>query len=131
MPALGAAPQLWISPRQLPLPALSSLDPCALHLQPKGADRKQKTDREKMEKRTAQEKEKYQPSYETTILSECSPWPDVVYQVNSASSPSYNGSPSSFGLGEGYVHPLSFESSKVTTGADSFLSFLSVSSLLL
>uniref|UniRef100_A0A3Q4GWA0 Upstream-binding protein 1 n=1 Tax=Neolamprologus brichardi TaxID=32507 RepID=A0A3Q4GWA0_NEOBR len=38
---------------------------------PKGADRKQKTDREKMEKRTAQEKEKYQPSYDTTILSEC------------------------------------------------------------
>ena len=75
MPALGAAPQLWISPRQLPLPALSSLDPCALHLQPKGADRKQKTDREKMEKRTAQEKEKYQPSYETTILSEVSRGP--------------------------------------------------------
>uniref|UniRef100_A0A668AW50 Upstream-binding protein 1 n=1 Tax=Myripristis murdjan TaxID=586833 RepID=A0A668AW50_9TELE len=39
---------------------------------PKGADRKQKTDREKMEKRTAQEKEKYQPSYDTTILSEVS-----------------------------------------------------------
>ncbi|XP_059899310.1 upstream-binding protein 1 isoform X5 [Gadus macrocephalus] len=38
---------------------------------PKGADRKQKTDREKMEKRTALEKEKYQPSYDTTILSEC------------------------------------------------------------
>ncbi|XP_068940582.1 upstream-binding protein 1 isoform X3 [Petaurus breviceps papuanus] len=37
---------------------------------PKGADRKQKTDREKMEKRTAHEKEKYQPSYDTTILSE-------------------------------------------------------------
>ncbi|XP_051527371.1 upstream-binding protein 1-like isoform X2 [Myxocyprinus asiaticus] len=37
---------------------------------PKGADRKQKTDREKMEKRTAQEKEKYQLSYDTTILSE-------------------------------------------------------------
>ncbi|KAM9084930.1 transcription factor CP2-like protein 1 isoform 5-T5 [Megaptera novaeangliae] len=103
---------------------------------PKGADRKQKTDREKMEKRTAQEKEKYQPSYETTILSEgtantlcecssargknvcsvcsrrgiagsetCSPWPDVVYQVNSASSPSYNGSPNSFGLGEGNSSP--------------------------
>uniref|UniRef100_A0A7N9ALX5 Upstream-binding protein 1 n=1 Tax=Mastacembelus armatus TaxID=205130 RepID=A0A7N9ALX5_9TELE len=45
---------------------------------PKGADRKQKTDREKMEKRTAQEKEKYQPSYDTTILSEVSvPWFDV------------------------------------------------------
>ncbi|XP_043826822.1 upstream-binding protein 1-like [Dromiciops gliroides] len=36
---------------------------------PKGADRKQKADREKMEKRTAHEKEKYQPSYDTTILS--------------------------------------------------------------
>uniref|UniRef100_A0A2R8PB48 Transcription factor CP2 like 1 n=1 Tax=Callithrix jacchus TaxID=9483 RepID=A0A2R8PB48_CALJA len=72
---------------------------------PKGADRKQKTDREKMEKRTAQEKEKYQPSYETTILTECSPWPDVAYQVNSAPSPSYNGSPSSFGLGEGNTSP--------------------------
>ncbi|XP_075442456.1 upstream-binding protein 1 isoform X3 [Ascaphus truei] len=46
---------------------------------PKGADRKQKTDREKMEKRTAQEREKYQPSYETTILTECSPWPDTAY----------------------------------------------------
>lgn len=41
-----------------------------LHFQPKGADRKQKTDREKMEKRTPHEKEKYQPSYETTILTE-------------------------------------------------------------
>ena len=51
---------------------MSSLGPCALNLQPKGADRKQKTDREKMEKRTAHEKEKYQPSYETTILSEVS-----------------------------------------------------------
>ncbi|XP_047402956.1 transcription factor CP2-like protein 1 isoform X3 [Sciurus carolinensis] len=72
---------------------------------PKGADRKQKTDREKMEKRTAQEKEKYQPSYETTILTECSPWPDVAYQVNNAPSPSYNGSPNSFGLGEGNSSP--------------------------
>uniref|UniRef100_UPI0024444508 transcription factor CP2-like protein 1 n=1 Tax=Nyctereutes procyonoides TaxID=34880 RepID=UPI0024444508 len=71
----------------------------------KGADRKQKTDREKMEKITAQEKEKYQPSYETTILTECSPWPDKAYQVNSAPSPSYNGSPNSFGLGEGNSSP--------------------------
>uniref|UniRef100_A0A5G2R4D5 Transcription factor CP2 n=2 Tax=Sus scrofa TaxID=9823 RepID=A0A5G2R4D5_PIG len=46
---------------------------------PKGADRKQKTDREKMEKRTPHEKEKYQPSYETTILTECSPWPEITY----------------------------------------------------
>uniref|UniRef100_A0A8C5ANJ1 Transcription factor CP2 n=1 Tax=Gadus morhua TaxID=8049 RepID=A0A8C5ANJ1_GADMO len=39
---------------------------------PKGADRKQKTDREKMEKRAPQEREKYQSSYETTILTEVS-----------------------------------------------------------
>ncbi|KTF82232.1 hypothetical protein cypCar_00006269 [Cyprinus carpio] len=53
---------------------------------PKGADRKQKTDREKMEKRAPQEKEKYQPSYETTILTECSPWPEITY-VNNSPSP--------------------------------------------
>uniref|UniRef100_A0A674HZI9 Transcription factor CP2 like 1 n=1 Tax=Terrapene triunguis TaxID=2587831 RepID=A0A674HZI9_9SAUR len=70
---------------------------------PKGADRKQKTDREKMEKKTAQEKEKYQPSYDTTILTECSPWPDLPYQVSNAPSPSYNSSPNSFSLGDGYV----------------------------
>uniref|UniRef100_H2UMA9 Transcription factor CP2 n=1 Tax=Takifugu rubripes TaxID=31033 RepID=H2UMA9_TAKRU len=56
---------------------------------PKGADRKQKTDREKMEKRAPQEKEKYQPSYETTILTECSPWPEATY-VNNSPSPGFN-----------------------------------------
>ncbi|XP_059902353.1 transcription factor CP2 [Gadus macrocephalus] len=55
---------------------------------PKGADRKQKTDREKMEKRAPQEREKYQSSYETTILTECSPWPEVTYVSNSP-SPSF------------------------------------------
>ncbi|CAD7666437.1 unnamed protein product [Nyctereutes procyonoides] len=50
-------------------------------------------------------KKKYQPSSETTILTECSPWPDMAYQVNSAPSPSYNGSPNSFGLGEGNSSP--------------------------
>ncbi|XP_037746112.1 upstream-binding protein 1 isoform X4 [Chelonia mydas] len=55
---------------------------------PKGADRKQKTDREKMEKRTAHEKEKYQPSYDTTILTECSPWPDTPTAfVNNSPTP--------------------------------------------
>ncbi|XP_031950008.1 alpha-globin transcription factor CP2 isoform X2 [Corvus moneduloides] len=67
---------------------------------PKGADRKQKTDREKMEKRTPHEKEKYQPSYETTILTECSPWPEVTY-VPSAPSPGFNSSHSSFSIGDG------------------------------
>uniref|UniRef100_A0A8B9HAN8 Transcription factor CP2 n=1 Tax=Astyanax mexicanus TaxID=7994 RepID=A0A8B9HAN8_ASTMX len=56
---------------------------------PKGADRKQKTDREKMEKRAPQEKEKYQPSYETTILTECSPWPEATY-VNNSPSPGFS-----------------------------------------
>ncbi|KAL8558090.1 hypothetical protein ACOMHN_036749 [Nucella lapillus] len=37
---------------------------------PKGADRKHKTDREKMEKRSEAEKEKFQPSYECTVLTE-------------------------------------------------------------
>lgn len=37
---------------------------------PKGADRKHKTDRERMEKRSEAEKEKYQPSYECTVLIE-------------------------------------------------------------
>uniref|UniRef100_A0A8C5Q8E7 Transcription factor CP2 like 1 n=1 Tax=Leptobrachium leishanense TaxID=445787 RepID=A0A8C5Q8E7_9ANUR len=70
---------------------------------PKGADRKQKTDREKMEKRTSQEKEKYQSSYDTTILTECSPWPDLPYPQNSSSSPGYSSSPNSFSIGDGYV----------------------------
>uniref|UniRef100_A0A8C7AQR5 Upstream-binding protein 1 n=1 Tax=Neovison vison TaxID=452646 RepID=A0A8C7AQR5_NEOVI len=40
-----------------------------------------------MEKRTAHEKEKYQPSYDTTILTECSPWPDTpTAYVNSSPS---------------------------------------------
>ncbi|XP_053327229.1 transcription factor CP2-like protein 1 [Spea bombifrons] len=71
---------------------------------PKGADRKQKTDREKMEKRTALEKEKYQPSYDTTILTECSPWPDLPYPPNNSSS-SYSGSPTSFSIIDGNCSP--------------------------
>lgn len=51
-----------------PKPAESN--PSIPFWQPKGADRKQKTDREKIEKRTTQEREKYQPSYDTTILTE-------------------------------------------------------------
>ncbi|CAH2305049.1 transcription factor CP2 1 [Pelobates cultripes] len=72
---------------------------------PKGADRKQKTDREKMEKRTSQEKEKYQPSFDTTILTECSPWPDLPYPPNNSSSPGYSSSPNSFSIGDGNCSP--------------------------
>uniref|UniRef100_A0A673I0M0 Transcription factor CP2 n=1 Tax=Sinocyclocheilus rhinocerous TaxID=307959 RepID=A0A673I0M0_9TELE len=71
---------------------------------PKGADRKQKTDREKMEKRAPQEKEKYQHSYETTILTECSPWPEITY-VNNSPSPGFNSTHNSFPVNEGVVRP--------------------------
>nr|KAF6421488.1 upstream binding protein 1 [Molossus molossus] len=51
-----------------------------------------------MEKRTAHEKEKYQPSYDTTILTECSPWPDTptTYVNNSPSTaPTFTSPPQS------------------------------------
>uniref|UniRef100_A0A670HL91 Transcription factor CP2 n=1 Tax=Podarcis muralis TaxID=64176 RepID=A0A670HL91_PODMU len=76
----------------------------SVFIQPKGADRKQKTDREKMEKRTPHEKEKYQPSYETTILTECSPWPEITY-VNNVPSPGFSSSHSSFSISEGNGSP--------------------------
>ncbi|XP_053309391.1 transcription factor CP2-like protein 1 [Spea bombifrons] len=44
---------------------------------PKGADRKQKTDREKVEKRSALEREKFQTPCENTVLTECAPWPET------------------------------------------------------
>ncbi|XP_053281388.1 transcription factor CP2 isoform X3 [Pleuronectes platessa] len=72
---------------------------------PKGADRKQKTDREKMEKRAPQEKEKYQPSYETTILTECSPWPEVTYVSNSPSPGFISSTHNSFPVPEGNGSP--------------------------
>ncbi|NXV64903.1 TFCP2 factor, partial [Molothrus ater] len=37
---------------------------------PKGADRKLRTDREKVEKQPAAEREKFQPPYESTVLAE-------------------------------------------------------------
>ncbi|XP_061758593.1 transcription factor CP2 [Nerophis ophidion] len=87
---------------------------------PKGADRKQKTDREKMEKRAPQEKEKYQPSYETTILTECSPWPEVTY-VNNSPSPAFNSTPSSFPVAEGNTSPNHQAPEPVVQVADNLL----------
>ncbi|XP_051882496.1 transcription factor CP2-like protein 1 isoform X2 [Pristis pectinata] len=75
---------------------------------PKGADRKQKTDREKIEKRTNQEREKYQQSFETTVLVECSPWPDSSY-INCTSSIGYNTLPVSLSVCEGNSSPTSQE----------------------
>ncbi|KAH0629093.1 hypothetical protein JD844_010913 [Phrynosoma platyrhinos] len=95
--------------KQTSVECLTSCTPCinlteVYGFQPKGADRKQKTDREKMEKRTPHEKEKYQPSYETTILTECSPWPEITY-VNNVPSPGFSSSHSSFSISEGNGSP--------------------------
>ncbi|XP_055494707.1 transcription factor CP2-like protein 1 isoform X2 [Leucoraja erinacea] len=73
---------------------------------PKGADRKQKTDREKMEKRTIQEREKYRQSFGMTVLAECSPWPDSSY-VNCTSPMDYSTVPLSLGASDGNCSPTS------------------------
>ncbi|XP_032880706.1 transcription factor CP2-like protein 1 isoform X2 [Amblyraja radiata] len=76
----------------------------SVFVQPKGADRKQKTDREKMEKRTIQEREKYRQSFEMTVLAECSPWPDSCY-VNCTSSMGYSTVPLSLGVSDRNCSP--------------------------
>ncbi|XP_074652120.1 transcription factor CP2-like isoform X2 [Tubulanus polymorphus] len=48
---------------------------------PKGADRKHKTDRDKIEKINESEKKNYQPSYECTVLTEIPP--DQMYSMKS------------------------------------------------
>ncbi|XP_074080147.1 transcription factor CP2-like protein 1 isoform X2 [Macrotis lagotis] len=63
---------------------------------PKGADRKQKTDREKIEKQSPQEREKYQPAYETTVFTECSPWPETSTGLHASPSPPGLTAPHSF-----------------------------------
>ncbi|XP_034741506.1 transcription factor CP2-like protein 1 [Etheostoma cragini] len=65
---------------------------------PKGADRKLKTDREKIAKKAPQDREKYQPSQDNTLLRECSPWPDALtvtsHSSSSTPSPVYHSSTS-------------------------------------
>uniref|UniRef100_A0A8C3AH74 Transcription factor CP2 n=1 Tax=Cyclopterus lumpus TaxID=8103 RepID=A0A8C3AH74_CYCLU len=92
----------------------------SVFIQPKGADRKQKTDREKMEKRAPQEKEKYQPTYETTILTECCPWPEVTYVTTNSPSPGFNSTPNSFPVPEGNGSP-SHQPEPVVQVADNLL----------
>ncbi|XP_076023942.1 transcription factor CP2-like protein 1 isoform X2 [Genypterus blacodes] len=75
---------------------------------PKGADRKLKTDREKMDKKPLQDREKYQPSHDTTILTECPPWPDTLNIHSSSSStpsPVYHSSPTSCTFTDGNCSP--------------------------
>ncbi|XP_006799226.2 transcription factor CP2-like protein 1, partial [Neolamprologus brichardi] len=77
--------------------------------EPKGADRKLKTDREKIDKKTPQDREKYQPSHDTTLLKECSPWPDALnltsHSTSSTPSPIYHSSPTSCTFTEGNCSP--------------------------
>ncbi|XP_037543100.1 transcription factor CP2-like protein 1 [Nematolebias whitei] len=76
---------------------------------PKGADRKLKTDREKMEKKNPQDRDKYQPSHETTLLRECSPWPDALiltsHSCTSTPSPVYHSSPTTCSFPDGNCSP--------------------------
>ncbi|XP_051567063.1 transcription factor CP2-like protein 1 [Myxocyprinus asiaticus] len=74
---------------------------------PKGADRKLKTDREKIEKKSALDREKYQPSYKTTVLTECSSWPDApsVNSTRNTPSPGYHSSHTSYSFPEGNCSP--------------------------
>ncbi|KAA8577555.1 hypothetical protein FQN60_017474, partial [Etheostoma spectabile] len=60
---------------------------------PKGADRKLKTDREKIAKKAPQDRERYQPSQDNTLLRECSPWPDALTVTSHSSSSSSTPSP--------------------------------------
>ncbi|XP_019910358.1 transcription factor CP2-like protein 1 isoform X2 [Esox lucius] len=75
---------------------------------PKGADRKLKTDREKIDKKSHQDREKYQPSHETTMLTECSPWPDApnLSSTNSSLSPVCHTSPKSCSFNDGNSSPI-------------------------
>ncbi|XP_071328571.1 transcription factor CP2-like protein 1 isoform X3 [Trachinotus anak] len=77
---------------------------------PKGADRKLKTDKEKIDKKTLQDRDKYQPSHETTLLKECSPWPDALslsstHSSCSTPSPVYHSSPVSCSFTDGNCSP--------------------------
>ncbi|CAG11207.1 unnamed protein product, partial [Tetraodon nigroviridis] len=87
---------------------------------PKGADRKLKTDREKAEKKSPQDREKYQLSQDTTLLQECSPWPDAPSATvlngggrssSSSNNPSpvYHSSPTPCGFTDGNYSPTQQE----------------------
>ncbi|XP_014391652.1 PREDICTED: transcription factor CP2-like protein 1 isoform X3 [Myotis brandtii] len=62
---------------------------------PKGADRKLKTDREKVEKQPLHERDKYQAACESTVFVECSPWPEPSAEPHLPLSPQALTSPHS------------------------------------
>ncbi|XP_073672397.1 transcription factor CP2-like protein 1 [Paramisgurnus dabryanus] len=73
---------------------------CTFLLKPKGADRRLKNDQEKIEK-------KCQPSYKTTVLTECFLWPEApsINTTRNTPSPLYPSSPASYSFQEGNCSP--------------------------
>ncbi|XP_054162550.1 transcription factor CP2-like [Oppia nitens] len=72
---------------------------------PKGADRKHKTDREKMGKKPHSEQEKFQPSYDCTVFTDCSL--DSLFSFSAPASQSTSNTISSTD-----ANPKSIESNK-------------------
>ncbi|XP_057357426.1 transcription factor CP2-like protein 1 isoform X3 [Manis pentadactyla] len=66
-----------LSDKELPPEHLHSAGCLIKVFKPKGADRKLKTDREKIEKQPLHERDKYQTACESTVFVECSPWPEL------------------------------------------------------
>lgn len=64
------------SDKELPPEHLHSAGCLIKVFKPKGADRKLKTDREKIERQPLHERDKYQMACESTVFVECSPWPE-------------------------------------------------------
>uniref|UniRef100_A0A671F5W1 Grh/CP2 DB domain-containing protein n=1 Tax=Rhinolophus ferrumequinum TaxID=59479 RepID=A0A671F5W1_RHIFE len=64
------------SDKELPPEHLHSAGCLIKVFKPKGADRKLKTDREKIERQPLHERDKYQTACESTVFVECSPWPE-------------------------------------------------------
>ncbi|KAF4012557.1 hypothetical protein G4228_003003 [Cervus hanglu yarkandensis] len=75
------------SDKELPLEHLHSAGCLVKVFKPKGADRKLKTDREKIEKQPVHERNKYQTACESTVFMECSPWPEPISGAHPPLSP--------------------------------------------
>uniref|UniRef100_A0A8C0AAX1 Grh/CP2 DB domain-containing protein n=1 Tax=Bos mutus grunniens TaxID=30521 RepID=A0A8C0AAX1_BOSMU len=75
------------SDKELPLEHLHSAGCLLKVFKPKGADRKLKTDWEKIEKQPVHERNNYQTACESTIFMECSPWPEPVSGAHLPLSP--------------------------------------------
>ncbi|XP_030895029.1 LOW QUALITY PROTEIN: transcription factor CP2-like protein 1 [Leptonychotes weddellii] len=75
------------SDKDLPPEHLHSAGCLIKVFKPKGADRKLKTDREKLEKQPLRERHQYQAACASTVFAECSPWPDPSAGPSSPLSP--------------------------------------------